>query len=94
MMKVSSKRRRTKKQIEDEKEAEAAKAADMQAKLALFAQAEAKLADYDNMQASLAQAKAMMLELQSQGHVNIDEHGNVSPSKQRPRDDFQDFGNQ
>ena len=45
------------------------------------------------MAADLERAKAMMLELQAQGAVNIDDQGNVSPSKQKPRDEFQDFGN-
>ena len=43
------------------------------------------------MAADLERAKAMMLELQAQGAVNIDDQGNVSPSKQKPRDNFQDF---
>ena len=88
MMKISSKRRRTRKEIQEQKEADAAKEADHQAKTALLAQAEAKLQDYDNMQANLEKAKAMMLELQAQGAVNIDDHGNVSPSKGKPRDNF------
>ena len=94
MMKISSKRRRTRKEIQEQKEAAAAKEADYQAKMALFQQAEAKLNDYDNMQANFEKAKTMMLELQAQGAVDIDEHGNVSPSKEKPRDNFQDFGQQ
>ena len=46
------------------------------------------------MQANFEKAKALMLELQRQGHVDIDDNWNVSPSKQKPRDDFQDFGHQ
>ena len=94
MMKISSKRRRTRKEIQQQKEADAAKEADMQAKMNFFQAAEAKLAQFDAMAADLEKAKTLMLELQRQGQVNIDEHGNVSPSKQKPRDEFQDFGHQ
>ena len=44
MMKISSKRRRTRKEIQDQKEAAAAKEADIQAKMNFFQAAEAKLA--------------------------------------------------
>ena len=94
MMKISSKRRRTRKEIQEQKEAAAAKEADIQAKMNFLQAAEAKLAQFDAMAADLEKAKTLMLELQIQGKVNIDEHGNVSPSKQKPRDEFQDFGNQ
>ena len=60
----------------------------MQAKMNFFQAAEAKLAQFDAMAADLEKAKTLMLELQRQGQVNIDEHGNVSPSKQKPRDNF------
>ena len=40
------------------------------------------------MQANFEKAKALMLELQRQGHIDIDDNWNVSPSKQKPRDDF------
>ena len=99
MLKISSKRRRTRREIQAEKEAAAAKEADMQAKMNFFQAAEAKLAQFDAMAADLEKAKALMLELQRQGQVNIDEHGNVSPSKQKPvhgvpsgSQEFQDFG--
>ena len=101
MLKISSKRRRTRKQIQEEKEAAVAKEADLQAKTALFQAAEAKLAQFDAMAADLEKAKALMHELHGQGAVFIDEHGNVSPSKQKPahwvpsgREDFQDFDQQ
>ena len=84
MLKISSKRRRTRREIQAEKEAAAAKEADMQAKMNFFQAAEAKLAQFDAMAADLEKAKTLMLELQRQGQVNIDEHGNVSPSKQKP----------
>ena len=44
MLKISSKRRRTRKEIQLQKEADAAKEADMQAKMNFFQAAEAKLA--------------------------------------------------
>ena len=53
----------------------------MQAKMNFFQAAEAKLAQFDAMAADLEKAKTLMLELQRQGQVNIDEHGNVSSSK-------------
>ena len=91
MMKISSKRRRTRRQIEEEKQAEATKRADVQRKLAFLEAAEEKLAQFDTMAANVEKAKSLMLELQSQGMINIDDNWNVSPSKQKPRDEFQDF---
>ena len=44
MLKISSKRRRTRREIQAENEAAAAKEADMQAKMNFFQAAEAKLA--------------------------------------------------
>ena len=41
------------------------------------------------MSANVEKAKALMLELQSQGMISIDDNWNVSPSKQKPRDTFQ-----
>ena len=46
------------------------------------------------MQANFEKAKALMLELQRQGHIDIDDNWNVSSSKTKPRDNFQDFGQQ
>ena len=94
MLKISSKRRRTRAEIQAAKEAAATREADIQAKMNFFQQAESKLADYDSMAANFEKAKEMMLELQRQGHVNIDENGNVSPSKQKPPSEFQDFDQQ
>ena len=83
MLKISSKRRRTRKEIKEQKEAAANREADIQAKLAFIQQAEGKLAEFDSMAANVEKAKAMMFELERQGHVCIDEHGNASPSKQK-----------
>ena len=46
------------------------------------------------MAADVAKAKSLMLDLQSQGMINIDDNWNVSPSKQKPRDEFKDFEQQ
>ena len=46
------------------------------------------------MSANVEKAKALMLELQSQGMINIDDNWNVSPSKQKPVQSFQDFDQQ
>ena len=67
---------------------------DLQAKIANVQTAEAKLADYENMQVNFEKAKALMLELQREGHIDIDDNWNVSSSKTKPRDNFQDFGQQ
>ena len=94
MLKVGTKRRRTQAQIKADKEAAALREQELQAKIVHVSNAEAKLADYENMQANFEKAKALMLELQRQGHIDIDDNWNVSPSKQKPRDEFQDFGHQ
>ena len=94
MLKISSKRRRTRKQIQEQKEAEVTKRADIQAKMAFFEAAEEKLAEFDTMAANVEKAKSLMLELQGQGMINIDDNWNVSPSKQKPSDDFKDFEQQ
>ena len=62
--------------------------------MAFFEAAEEKLAEFDTMAANVEKAKSLMLELQSQGLVNIDDNWNVSPSKQKPGAEFQDFDNQ
>ena len=69
MLKMSSKRRRTRKQIEEEKQAEATKRADIQRKMAFLEAAEEKLAQFDTMAANVEKAKSLMLELQSQGMI-------------------------
>ena len=74
MLKMSSKRRRTRKQIEEEKQAEVTKRADMQRKMAFFEAAEEKLAQFDTMAANVEKAKSLMLELQGQGMISIDDN--------------------
>ena len=46
------------------------------------------------MQVNFEKAKMLMLELQREGHIEIDDNWNVSSSKKKPPDDFQDFGGQ
>ena len=54
-----------KREIEEEKQAEATKRADVQRKLAFLESAEEKLAQFDTMAADVAKAKSLMLELQA-----------------------------
>ena len=63
MMKMSSKRRRTKKQIAEEKLAKEQHEAEIAAKLAQLAAAEEKLADFDEMQRNYDNAHAIMTQL-------------------------------
>ena len=60
MLKVSSKRRRTKKEVADAKAAEANREADIAAKLAFIAAAEEKLANYDRMAEQNEQANQVI----------------------------------
>ena len=85
MLKVGSKRRRTAAQVKNDQEESSIKEMDIEAKLARLAEAEQKLADYDQMASQNEQAKALINELQASGHVEIDENGMISPSKQKPR---------
>ena len=94
MLKVGTKRRRTQAQIKAEKEEAVLREQDLQAKIVNVQNAEAKLADYENMQVNFEKAKALMLELQREGHIDIDDNWNVSSGKTKPRDNFQDFGQQ
>ena len=84
MLKMSSKRRRTRKQIAAEKEAKANQDADLQAKLAFVAESEVKLAHYDQMAQNYEGAHAILTQLKDQGLIDVDEHGNASPSKRKP----------
>ena len=58
---------------------------DIQDKLARLAEAEQKLAMFDQLEAQNEQAKELMRQLHASGHVDIDDNGNVSPSKQKPQ---------
>ena len=40
------------------------------------------------------QAKAVISQLQAEGMVEVDDGGNISPSKQKPAQSFHDFDNQ
>ena len=94
MMKNSSKRRRTRKEIQAAKEAEANREADMAAKMAQLAQAQEKLADYNEMQRNYDNAHAVLTQLKEQGIIDVDDHGNISPSKKKPQQQFHDFDEQ
>ena len=59
--------------------------------MAFLAQAKEKLADYDRMKEANEQAKDAFNQLQSQGLVNIDDQGNITPSKKKPDAEFLDF---
>ncbi len=74
--------------------AEADKEADIQQKFARLAEAEEKLSNYDNLVAQNEKANQILHELHAAGAVEVDEHGNVSPSKQKPQAEFQDFERQ
>ena len=91
MLKASSKRRRTRKEIEEAKQSESNREAELAAKLAFIAEAEEKLADYERMKELNEQAKGVFDQLHSQGVVDIDDQGNISPSKKKPGSEFQDF---
>ena len=94
MLKVSSKRRRTRKEIADAKLADTNREAELAAKLAFIAEAEEKLANYDRMAEQNEQANQVISQMQADGFVNIDNNGVISPSKQKPGAEFQDFDNQ
>ena len=91
MLKISSKRRRTRKEIAAEKQAKANQEQELAAKLEFIAAAEDKLAHYDRLAEQNEQAKAAFEQLQAQGIVDIDDQGNISPSKKKPGSGFQDF---
>ena len=91
MMKISSKRRRTRKEIQQDKLAEANREADLQAKMAMMAEAEEKLANFDQMNEELMKHRQLFQEMQAVGAIEVDAHGNVSPSKQKPQAEFQNF---
>ena len=84
MLKVGSKRRRTQAQVKADKEEALIREQDIQVKMARLAEAEQKLQKFDQLEAQNEQAKELMRELHAAGHVDIDENGNVSPSKQKP----------
>ena len=83
MLKAGIKRRRTQAQVKADKEEALLREQDIEAKLARLAEAEAKLQDYDRMAEQNEQAKALFTQLQAEGHVDVDENGFVSPSKQK-----------
>lgn len=90
MLKVTSKRRRTRKEVLADKEAEANQEANLQAKLAQIAEAEAKLAHYEEVVQQNAHATMLFQELQADGHVFVDDQGNVRSSKKKPGSEFID----
>ena len=85
MLKVGTKRRRTKAQVKAEKEEAELREQELQARLARLAEAEAeaKLAQYDQMEQNYENAKSMILQIQAEGLVDIDDQGKISPSKQK-----------
>ena len=42
----------------------------------------------------MEQARVFFEKMQADGLVDVDDYGNVSPSKQKPDDEFQDFNSQ
>jgi hypothetical protein len=85
MLKVGTKRRRTKAQVKADKEEAALREQDIQDKLARLAETEEKLRQYDQMAAENEHAKAVIGELAAAGQVDIDDRGNISASKKKPR---------
>ena len=94
MLKMSSKRRRTRDEIATQKKADANREAELNAKLAFIAEAEEKLANYDRMAEQNEQATNVINQMQAEGLVNVDGNGIISPSKQKPGSEFQDFDQQ
>ena len=84
MLKESSKRRRTKKEVEEAKQSEANREADIQTKLAQIEAAEHKLNRYDELYEQLQKHQQVLTQMQDAGLIDIDDQGNVSPSKKKP----------
>ena len=94
MLKETAQRRRTKKQIEEAKQSEANREADIQDKLDKIEMVENKLSRYDELHAELQKHQQVLSQMQDAGLIDIDDHGNVSPSKKKPQPEFQDFEQQ
>ena len=85
MLKVGSKRRRTQAEIKADKEEALLKEQDLQDKLKRLAEYETKMAMFEQMQQENQRAQELLTELHANGQIEIDENGNVSPSKQKPQ---------
>ena len=78
-MKQTSKRRRTKAQIEADKKNEEAKQQDTQAKLAQFASMEQRIATMEQSLSNASQMQAQVFNLMDHGVVKADADGNSWP---------------
>ena len=85
MLKIGSKRRRTKAQVKADKEEALLREQDIQDKLARLAAAEEKLVRFEQMAAENERAQAVVGELHAAGQIEVDERGNISASKRKPR---------
>ena len=78
MLKIGMKRRRTKAEIKAEKEEEALKQQDIEAKLARLQEMEQQLGQ---LQQENEQAKDVINQLHAAGQIDIDDQGLISPAK-------------
>jgi len=81
MLRVGAKRRRTKQELLEEKEATKKKEELIQGKLAEYVELKAKADEVDQMKKQVEQAMEMRESLISSGHLILQNDGTVSPAK-------------
>ena len=55
---------------------------------------ENKLSRYDELHEQLQKHQQVLSQMQDAGLIDIDDQGNVTPSKKKPQPEFQDFEQQ
>ena len=81
MLRIGSKRRRTRQEILDEKEESRKKELPIQGKLEEFEMLKAKVQDYDRLAKAVEQAEEMRDSLLQSGHLVKAEDGSLVPIK-------------